>query len=177
MKSFACRIGNVRNELENKGGFQLLNSSIPDTFAPRWVALGMHGCTSASLPTAPNHEFANPIQKTTMDLEDIPSGGPFKKWFLGVIVAVLPVLHGVRVLSEGTVTIVGKHRSQLQLHGLDAACVAFLFIGLGAGIYFHYFWGLHQPSQDVSQVGKLGSALVMMIALGIVVIRVLIRVF
>jgi hypothetical protein len=71
----------------------------------------------------------------------------------------------------------GKHRSQLQLHGLDATCVAFLFIGLGAGLYFHYFWGLHQPSQDVSQVGKLGSALVMMLVLGTVVIRVLIRVF
>jgi hypothetical protein len=35
IRSFARRVGSARNGLENKGGFQLLEPAIPDTFSPR----------------------------------------------------------------------------------------------------------------------------------------------
>jgi len=111
-----------------------------------------------------------------MELEDIPSGGRVKMWFFGVIVAILPILHGVRVLIIGATTIIGRRGVRMELAGFDAWCVGVFFIGLGAALHFHYFWGLFQASQAVSQIGKLASASVMMIALAVVVVRVLIRV-
>ena len=103
--------------------------------------------------------------------EEVPTGGPFKKWFLGVGVSLLPLAHAVHVVLKGGTTILGRGGSRLRLEGADSLLIAVFFAAAAAAIHFHYFWGLHQESQTVSQIGKLASAVLLLGALLTLVVR------
>jgi len=78
-------------------------------------------------------------------------------WLVGVGVALIPVLIGIKGFVTGRAVIPGRHQS-LEVHGRAAIAVSLTFIFVGLFIHCHYFWGLRDRFWKHSQIGKLCAA-------------------
>ena len=95
-----------------------------------------------------------------------PTGGPFKMWFWGVAVALIPLGYGVVCLFTGRASIIGRGGESAVFRGAEAVALAIGYISVGAFLHFRYFWGLHERLRDRYQVfimlsilGIVGSCL------------------
>ena len=75
-------------------------------------------------------------------------------WLLGVGLAMVPSGYGVSCLVSGQARLWGSNDSELDLNGSAAVGLAVAYIGVGAFIHFHWFWGLHSRLLQFSQVFK-----------------------
>lgn len=94
------------------------------------------------------------------DLAHIPSGGPAKKWFVGFMIAAMPVIYGIYCIYRGHATLFGTRRSHETLTGEAGLSLAIAYISLGAFLHFQYFWGLSDRLWRYSQRLKLISLLI-----------------
>lgn len=108
--------------------------------------------------------WTNKNHRTVLDdaewLGDAPEGGRVKMWLLGVGLAAIPIAYGIHGLCVGQMTLIGKNRQHLELHGLAANALAIAVIAVGIFIHFHWFWGIHQKLFPFSAIGKILSAMV-----------------
>ena len=95
-----------------------------------------------------------------------PTGGPFKMWFWGAVVAIVPLGYGVVCLFTGHVSIIGRGGESAIFHGAEAVGLATGYISVGAFLHFRYFWGLHERLRERYQLfvlfailGLIGSCL------------------
>jgi hypothetical protein len=105
-----------------------------------------------------------------MELPDQPVGGKWKMWLLGVVLPAALAFQGIRVCIIRHVPIIESRSKssawkivQLDMDTTTAIVAGTFFIVLGTAVHFHYFWGLFQESQVVSQIGKLVCAVILVI--------------
>ena len=103
--------------------------------------------------------WTNKDHRTVLDdaewLGDTPEGGWLKMWLLGVGLAAIPIAYGIHGLCVGQMTLIGKSRAHLELHGAAANALAIAVIAVGVFIHFHWFWGIHKKLCPFSSLGKL----------------------
>lgn len=93
-----------------------------------------------------------------------PAGGTAKMWIIGVGVALIPAIYGVQCVITGT-SVVGGTLWHRNVTGLPALALGLGWIGAGAFVHFHYFFGLHPKLEPYSRTGKTVSLVVACIAL------------
>jgi hypothetical protein len=107
--------------------------------------------------------WTNRVHRTAFDdAEDLgnsPSGGPVKMWLLGVCLALMPIIYGIRCLISGHTYLPGRGSTGIYLTGTAAQSLAIAYISVGIFIHFHYFWGLHPHLFRFSQRLKMFSLL------------------
>jgi hypothetical protein len=87
------------------------------------------------------------------DLAYAPAGGPAKQWLAGAFLAAIPVIYGILCMLDGHATFFGRDQI-VDFTGAAAFWLAMAYIGIGAFIHFHFFWGLSERLWRFSQVGK-----------------------
>ncbi len=102
----------------------------------------------------------------TEALSHSPSGGRFKMWFLGVGLALVPCVYGVKCLVTGEARLWGNNNSEIDLNGSAAVALAIAYIAVGAFIHFHWFWGLHSRLLRFSQLLKTVAVLAFLGGIG-----------
>ena len=96
------------------------------------------------------------------DLAYGPSGGRGKQWFVGVVVAALPVIYGIYSIQRGWTTLFGSGREDARISGDAALWMSVAYIAFGAFLHFHYFWGLIEGLWRYSQGLKTVALLVVL---------------
>lgn len=101
------------------------------------------------------------------DAEDFSlgaSGGRWKQWLAGGLLAALPIIFGLLSLKVGYTTLFGRGTSA-DLRGAAGQALAIAYIAGGLFLHFHYLWGLSERLRRFSQAGKVLSMLVLVHAL------------
>ena len=87
-----------------------------------------------------NKEHRTPFDDAA-DLAYAPSGGRLKAWLLGVGVALIPIVYGVRCLFTGHTRFFGENGSHLDLDGSAAVALAIAYIAVGVFVHAHWLLG------------------------------------
>ena len=111
--------------------------------------------------------------KVAESLSYSPSGGRFKMWFLGVGLALIPIVYGIRCLHTGHATFWGRRGAHLDLTGSSAVAMAIAYIAVGVFIHAHWFWGLHPKLEQLSPILKVVAVLVFLGGLGYTAYKIL----
>lgn len=109
------------------------------------------------------------------DLAYSPDGGLVKMWLLGVGLALIPVVYGIRCLFSGHALLLGQNDSELDATGPTAVALAIAYIAVGIFIHAHWFWGLLPKREIVSYALKFLAVLVFLGSLVYVIYRVVAR--
>lgn len=73
------------------------------------------------------------------DWEDLPTSGPFAKWFGGVAAPITLIVYGnICIITQQAV--VGQ-QLPLELHGMRALAVGVGSVSIAVFLHCHYFWG------------------------------------
>jgi len=104
------------------------------------------------------------------DWEDIPSSGPFPKWFGGVIVPLV-------LMALGTICVISGHAVvggdiPLELHGPNAVALGIAAISIALFFHCHYFWGNIYHLSFLATLGKIISMLAFIGSLGYLLVCV-----
>lgn len=102
-----------------------------------------------------------------------PEGGRLKMWLLGMGLATVPIAYGIHGLCVGQMTLIGKHRAHLELHGAAANALAIAVIAAGVFIHFHWFWGIHKKLFPFSPIGKFLSVAVFIGSFGYMIWKII----
>jgi len=98
----------------------------------------------------PSDEFPNAANH-----HDAPEQGDVVRfWIVGVGIAVIPALYGVRCLIRGTTTIVGRG-GWATIGGSPGVALAISFLAAGAWLHFHFLWENHERLRPYGELGKL----------------------
>ena len=92
-------------------------------------------------------------------LDRHPVGGAAKMWLSGVGLALLPAVYGVQCLWTRTGSL-GTLIWRTTVHGGPAIALGLGWIGVGAFLHFHFFFGLHPRLRVHSRMGKLAALIV-----------------
>ena len=76
-----------------------------------------------------------------------------QKWVMGVIVALIPAVYGIRCVIAGATTIIGR-RGWVAVTGWAGVAFAIAFVSLACWLHFHYFWANHHRLWRFSELGK-----------------------
>ena len=93
-------------------------------------------------------------------------------WTVGVILALVPVLYGIKGVIEKKTFLPGRGRI-LELTGTDAVLMSCAYICVGLLIHSHFFWASHPKLWRFSDVLKAISLIGFLSLFGIVVIRII----
>lgn len=118
----------------------------------------------------------NPHEADTRMAEDLaytPSGGRLKMWLLGVGLALVPIIYGIRCLQTGQATMFGNRGARLEVTGSEAVAMAIAYIAVGVFIHGHWFWGLHPKLAGLSPLPKVLGLLGFLGGLGYTGYRIL----
>lgn len=93
-------------------------------------------------------------------------------WSIGVILALVPVLYGIKGVIEKKTILPGRGRI-LELTGTDAILMSCAYISLGLLMHSHFFWASHPKLWRFSDALKAVSLIAFLSLFGIVVIRII----
>lgn len=95
--------------------------------------------------------------RRTRSFEDLldarPRGGPATRWLCGVGLALLPVSYGIHCLVTRKAQF-GTRFWPTTVDGLGAIALGLGWIGVGAFLHFHFFFGLDGRLERHSREGK-----------------------
>lgn len=146
----------------------LLFSSPPDggiallgTVAGCILFLAFAWLRSVLAPHDPPWPSREAVRQRGLDsvLDARPVGGPVKMWLAGVVLAALPVAYGFQCLWTGTGTF-GTTLWRTTIEGGPAIALGLGWIGVGAFLHFHFFFGLHPRLVAASRRAKLVAMIV-----------------
>jgi hypothetical protein len=106
-------------------------------------------------------------------LASSPSGGRFKMWLLGVVLALIPAGYGVFSLITGNARFFGRQGSHVDLDGAGGIALSIAYIAVGVFIHAHWFWGLHPRLELFSPILKLIAVLAFLVGFGYAMYRVI----
>ena len=106
------------------------------------------------------------------DSGDLQKAGQTKMWFAGVVLALVPVLYGIKGLIEKKTILPGRGRF-LELTGTDAILLSCAYICVGLLLHSHFFWASHPKLWRFSDALKAISLIGFLSLFGIVVFRII----
>lgn len=97
--------------------------------------------------------------------EEFSSPGSGRSWIVGLVIPALLIAYSARALANDSFTIYGRGGSWV-VEGGAAASFAVALIAAGAALHFHGIWGGTKWLWQYAELGKLLSAIVLVVSLG-----------
>lgn len=106
------------------------------------------------------------------DWTDIPSSGFWPKWFGGVFFPLALLGYGIACIVKQRGYLPGRHGGGLALTQENAIALGIACLAASLFLHCHFFWGNIYHLSGYAALGKVGSALVFIVAFGFLIVRI-----